>query len=138
MCVNANKSQLAKEIIKDTKELIDISKEKKLVANLIEYEFVRQQGKYNMLDEKARKLIGLSKKDYIYIIEHYEELIKEYPEVKKQVKLRLEYIRLADIAKIIAIKGCNKCIEKVCSKLDVDINNLCEKCRKVVQQYISQ
>lgn len=138
MCLKENKNQLAEEIIKDTEELIDISKEKKLVRNLIEYEFVRQQGKYNMLDERARKLIGLSQKDYIYIIEHYEELIKKYPDVKKQVKLRLEYIRSADIVKIIAIKGCNNCIEKVCSKLDIKLQDLCDECITMLKEYITQ
>jgi len=42
------------------------------------YVSVQRQGRYNMLDPRARLLTGLSKEIYSYIISHYEELEREY------------------------------------------------------------
>jgi len=42
------------------------------------YEKVRMEGKYNMLSVDAMKATGLTKPDYIYIIEHYSELHDKY------------------------------------------------------------
>ena len=109
----------------------------KLKQKLIEYELVRTQGNYNMLDEKARSMIGLSQADYMYIIEHYGELMNKYPDTKKQVQLRLDYIKLAEIAKLIAIKGCNNCIKEVWKKLDISVDDLCEQCKINLEPYIN-
>ena len=144
MCLKLNqnnidvksKQELEEEIKKDSRDLLEIAKESRLKQNLIEYEFIRQQGRYNMLDENARKLIGISIEEYTYIIKHYGELMKKYPDTKKQVQLRLDYIKSANIAKIVAIKGCKNCIEKVTNKVDVTINDLCDKCRKEVESYM--
>lgn len=139
MCLKTNNSKdvITGQIIKTTQELVDISKERKIKDKLFQYELVRLNGKYNMLDEQARNLTGLSKEDYIFIIEHYTELMKQYPDVKERALKTLEYIKSADIVKVIAIKGCENCIEKVCKKLDVYKDDLCENCRQIVEQHIS-
>lgn len=49
----------------------------------------------------------------------------------------IEYIKSAEISKIIVIKGCKNCIEIVSNKLDVKEADLCEECRKIVQLYLS-
>lgn len=133
---NKTKEELGEIIITKLKELIEICKESNLKQKLERFEFIRHQGRYNMLDEETRKLTRISKDDYRYIIEHYEELIKKYPDVKVQVKLRLDYIKSANIAKAIVMKGCNNCIELVSRKLDVNMNDLCEECKKEVAPYI--
>lgn len=131
------KDELAQEIEKNARELSEMLKEIKLEQNLIEFEFIKQQGRYNVQDENVRKLMGISKENLAYIIEHYDELMKKYPNTKKQVQLRLDYIKSANIAKIIAVKGCSNCIEVVCKKLDVNIDDLCEECKKKVEPYIN-
>ena len=45
------------------------------------YEKVRVSGKYNMFDERAMKESGLTKKDYLYVMEHYSELASKYKNV---------------------------------------------------------
>ena len=63
--------------------------QEKLEEKLIRYELVRQQGRYNMLDKKARELTGLSEAEYMYIVSNYEELMNKYPYTKAKVKERL-------------------------------------------------
>ncbi len=104
------KEILAEDIIKQCKELETILQGDRLKSDLFSYEVVRQQGKYNMLDPNARELTGLSKERYIYIIENYSELMQKYPDIKEQAKLILQYIKSANIAKIIATEGCKNCI----------------------------
>ena len=88
-------------------------------------------------DPRARKLTGLSEKEYQYIQIHYTELMKKYPDTKERAKQNLAYSKSANIVKIIAIKGCSNCIEIVSEKLDVTENDLCEDCRKILGIYNS-
>ena len=124
------------KIIDKAKELIEILDEGKTKEQLEEYELVRQQGYYNMLDPRARQLTGLTEEEYLYIIKNYKELMIKFPKTKENVSRRLKYITSALIAKIIAIKGCKNCIEIVSKKLDVTIKDLCENCRKKAPEFI--
>lgn len=108
--------------------------QEELEEKLIRYELVRQQGRYNMLDERARQLTGLSEAEYMYIISNYEELMNKYPDIKAKVKEKLDYIMSANLSKYIAINGCEKCRQQVCEKLDVSIDDLCEKCKQKLKQ----
>lgn len=138
MCLkpeNRTKEELAEQILKDTKELIDIAKESKLKENLYEYELIKLNSKIPLLDEQARSLIGITSEEYIYITENYDELIAKYPDVKERALRHLEYIKSANIAKIIALKGCENCRLIVCEKLDVKENDLCDNCKKLIAEY---
>lgn len=138
MCLkpeNRTKEELAEQILKDTKELIDIVKESKLKENLYEYELIKLNSKTPLLDEQARSLIGITSEEYIYITENYDELIAKYPDVKERALRHLEYIKSANIAKIIALKGCENCRLIVCEKLDVKENDLCDNCKKLIAEY---
>ena len=69
MCLkpeNRTKEELAEQILKDTKELIDIAKESKLKENLYEYELIKLNSKTPLFDEQARRLIGITAEEYIY------------------------------------------------------------------------
>ena len=112
--------------------------QEKLEEKLIRYELVRQQGRYNMLDKKARELTGLSEAEYMYIVSNYEELMNKYPYTKAKVKERLNYIMSANLSKYIEINGCEKCRQQVCEKLDVSIDDLCEECKQKLKQDTSQ
>ena len=138
MCLkpeNRTKEELAEQILKDTKELIDIAKESKLKENLYEYELIKLNSKTPLLDEQARRLIGITSEEYIDITENYDELIAKYPDVKERALRHLEYIKSANIAKIIALKGCENCRLIVCEKLDVKENDLCDNCKKLIAEY---
>lgn len=138
MCLkpeNRTKEELAEQILKDTKELIDIAKESKLKENLYEYELIKLNSKTPLLDEQARSLIGITSEEYIYITENYDELIAKYPDVKERALRHLEYIKSANIAKIVALKGCENCRLIVCEKLDVKENDLCDNCKKLIAEY---
>lgn len=88
--------------------------DKKLMKKFALYETVKQLGYYNMLDPRARKLAGLTKKDYNYIIEHYSELISKYPDIKENVKHKIEDIKSAKT-----------------TKLDITKNDLYYNCKKL-------
>ena len=138
MCLkseNRTKEELAEQILKDTKELIEIAKESKLKENLYEYELIKLNSKTPLLDEQARSLIGITSEEYIDITENYDELIAKYPDVKERALRHLEYIKSANIAKIIALKGCENCRLIVCEKLDVKENDLCDNCKKLIAEY---
>lgn len=111
--------------------------QEELEEKLIRYELVRQQGRYNMLDERARQLTGLSEADYMYIISNYKELMNKYPDIKAKVKEKLDYIMSENLSKYIAINGCEKCRQQVCEKLDVSIDDLCEECKQKLKQNTS-
>ena len=108
--------------------------QEKLEEKLIRYELVRQQGKYNMLDKKARELTGLSEAEYMYIISNYEELMNKYLETKAKVKEIFDYIMSENLSRYIKINGCEKCRQQVCEKLDVSIDDLCEECKQKLKQ----
>ena len=38
------------------------------------YEEVRSTGRFNMFDPRARCLTGLSRDEYMFVLEHYSEL----------------------------------------------------------------
>ena len=138
MCLkpeNRTKEELAEQILKDTKELIDIARESKLKENLYEYELIKLNSKTPLLDEQARSWIGITSEEYIYITENYDELIAKYPDVKERALRHLEYIKSANIAKIVALKGCENCRLIVCEKLDVKENDLCDNCKKLIAEY---
>lgn len=132
-----SKDELANEIIKDSKELKCTLEESKLKEALLQYELVRLNGRFNMLDIRARLLVGLSEEEYNYIIENYAQLMQKYPEIKDKVNTRFEYIKSANRAKLIATKGCNNCIDKISKKLDVKIEDLCEDCQYLIRKYQS-
>ena len=127
---------IKQSIIDKAKEIINILEESKLKEQLEEYEFVRKQGYYNMLDPRARQLTGLTEEQYLYIMNNYSELMKKYPETRAKVAKRLEYVTSAQIAKVVAIKGCRNCIEIVSKKLDVSLKDLCENCRIIATEFI--
>ena len=138
MCLkpeNRTKEELAEQILKDTKELIDIAKESKLKENLYEYELIKLNSKTLLLDEQARRLIGITGEEYIYITKNYDKLIKRYPDVRERALRYLDYIKSANIAKLIALKGCENCRLIVCEKLDVKENDLCDNCEKLIAEY---
>lgn len=88
--------------------------DKKLMKKFALYETVRQLGYYNMQDPRAKKLTGLTKKDYNYIIEHYSKLISKYPDIKECVKYKIENLKQAKI-----------------TKLDITKSDLCNNCKKL-------
>lgn len=45
-----------------------------------QYLEVQNNGLYNMLDPRAREMTDLTKDEWIYIIENYNELSKKYNE----------------------------------------------------------
>ena len=130
-----DKKYLLDEAIIEAKDLLNIAKEARLKENLTEYEVVRQQGIYNMLDPRARQLTRLSEKTYKYIQDNYEELIKKYPEVRTRAKMQLDYMKSAEIAKLIALKGCENCREIVSRELDITENDLCDECKKIIAEH---
>ena len=138
MCLkpeNRTKEELAEQILKDTKELIEIAKESKLKENLYEYELIKLNSKTPLLDEQARSLIGITSEEYIDITENYDELIAKYPDVKERA-LRHLLRWVADSSYfLIALKGCENCRLIVCEKLDVKENDLCDNCKKLIAEY---
>lgn len=134
MCLHekVKTSDVTKKILGQCKELKQILNEIVLKEKLEKYELVRQQGYYNMLDKRARKLSGLTEDEYQYILENYTKLISKFPEVKQNVKRRLEYMKSAEISKVIALRGCENCIEIVSRKLDVKVEDLCQKCQQLI------
>lgn len=131
--INANKNY--KGIKKEIQEITNILEESKLKDKLFRYEIVRLNGTYNMFSQEARQLVGLDIEDYTYIIHNYSELMKKYPEIRRQALSRLEYIKSANIAKTITTKGCKNCIQIVSNKLDVKLEDLCNDCKKILMQY---
>lgn len=137
---NANcmtKEELEIQIIKDIKEIKDILDEDKIKDKLFKYEVVRLQGNYNILDPRARQQTGLSKKDYMYIIKNYSKLMNKYTDVRSMAINRIEYLKSAYTAKVIGLKGCDNCREIVSKKLDVKVEDLCENCQKILEQFIT-
>ncbi len=132
MCLKQKIVTEQERILQQTSKIQNILKKGKQEEKLLQYEIVRQQGYYNMLDKRARILTGLTEKDYNYILKNYTELILKFPKVKEKAKSRLQYLKSAQISKIIAIKGCSNCIEIVSKKLDVTENDLCENCKKFI------
>lgn len=141
MCVKPNlmqnnaKDKVITEMLNFSKEIAK-TKNNKQKENLYRYELVRLLGTYNMLDPKARKLTGLTEKEYTYIIKNYNELMVKYPDVKNTARNTLKYIRSGQIRKIITDKGCNQCKKIVINELDIEIEKLCPKCRKLLCQKI--
>ncbi len=138
MCLkpeNRTKEELAEQIIKECNDLKDMLEEGKLKERLYEYELIKLNSKTPLLDEQARSLIGITSEEYIYITENYDELIAKYPDVKERALRHLEYIKSANIAKIVALKGCENCRLIVCKKLDVKIDDLCDNCKKLIAEY---
>ena len=138
MCLkqeNRTKEELAEQIIKECNDLKDMLEEGKLKERLYEYELIKLNSKTPLLDEQARSLIGITSEEYIYITENYDELIAKYPDVKERALRHLEYIKSANIAKLIALKGCENCRLIVCEKLDVKENDLCDNCKKLIAEY---
>ena len=138
MCLkqeNRTKEELAEQIIKECNALKDMLEEGKLKERLYEYELIKLNSKTPLLDEQARSLIGITSEEYIYITENYDELIAKYPDVKERALRHLEYIKSANIAKLIALKGCENCRLIVCKKLDVEEDDLCESCKKIVTEH---
>ena len=43
-----------------------------------EYREVQESGMYNMFDPQARMMTSLDKKEWIYILQNYEILLKTY------------------------------------------------------------
>lgn len=134
MCLHEKVKTLdvTEKILGQCKELKQILEEIVLKEKLEKYELVRQQGYYNMLDKRAIKLSGLTEDEYQYILENNTKLISKFPEVKQNVKRRLEYMKSAEISKVIAPRGCENCIEIVSRKLDVKVEDLCQKCQQLI------
>ncbi len=138
MCLkpeNRTKEELAEQIIKECNDLKDMLEEGKLKERLYEYELIKLNSKTPLLDEQARRLIGITAEEYIYITKNYDKLIKKYPDVRERALRYLDYIKSANIAKLIALKGCENCRLIVCEKLDVKENDLCDNCEKLIAEY---
>ena len=138
MCLkqeNRTKEELAEQIIKECNALKDMLEEGKLKERLYEYELIKLNSKTPLLDEQARRLIGITAEEYIYITKNYDKLIKKYPDVRERALRYLDYIKSANIAKLIALKGCENCRLIVCKKLDVEEDDLCESCKKIVTEH---
>ena len=138
MCLkpeNRTKEELAEQIIKECNDLKDMLEEGKLKERLYEYELIKLNSKTPLLDEQARRLIGITAEEYIYITKNYDKLIKKYPDVRERALRYLDYIKSANIAKLIALKGCENCRLIVCKKLDVKENDLCDNCKKLIAEY---
>lgn len=131
---NMTKEELEIQIIKDIKEIKNILEEDKLKDKLFRYEVVRLQG-YNMFNPKSRLQTGLSKRDYTYIMKNYRNLIEQHNDVRSMAIKRIEYLKSAYIAKVITLKGCDRCRELVSKKLDVKVEDLCENCQKILEQF---
>lgn len=127
---------LKNQIINQAEDIINTLREGYIKQKLEDFELVRRQGYYNMLDPQAMKLTDLTEEDHRYIITHYEELMNKYPEIKTRVAERLKYITSANISRIIAVKGCKECIEIVSTKLDVTTDDLCDSCKKIATEII--
>ena len=134
---NLTKEELEIQIIKDMKEIKNIREEDKLKDKLFRYEIVRLQGNYNMLDPRARQQTGLPEEDYKYIIKEYSNLMERYPEVRSLAINRIESLKSAYIKKVIDLKGCFRCQSIVNKKLEVQAEDLCDKCRKILEQFVS-
>lgn len=139
MCLKENKCQRKNKsldlIIKDTKELRDILEEGKAKEKLYEYELIKLNSKYDIFDEKTRKLINITAEEYVYIIENYDKLINKYPDARERALRYFNYIKSINIAKILALKGCENCRLIVCEKLDVKEKDLCDNCKKLIARY---
>ena len=134
--MDLNTENKTKEVImQECKEFKDMLEEGKLKGNLFEYELIKLNSKTSLLDEQARCLMKITTQEYVYITENYEELINKYPDVKERALRYLEYIKSANIAKIINFKGCKNCRLIVCEKLDVKIDDLCESCKKLITEH---
>jgi len=46
------------------------------INNFRAYEFVRSSGHYNMFSAEARLSSGLTKEEYIFVMENYSELLE--------------------------------------------------------------
>ena len=67
MCLkpeNRTKEELAEQILKDTKELIEIAKESKLKENLYEYELIKLNSKIEGSNVKIKEQSGERKDRY--------------------------------------------------------------------------
>lgn len=117
--ITANKNY--KRVQKEIQDLTDILEESKLKDKLFRYEIVRIDGKYNMLDQRARQLVGLDIGDYTYIIHNYSELMKKYPEIKEEA-----FRKLKDI------KSANKATRY--NKLDIKNDSLYDNCKNKFMQ----
>lgn len=136
MCLKT-RNDLTNEIIQDTKDIKEILDESKLKEKLLQYELVRLNGRYNMMDIRSRLLVDIPKEEYNYIVENYSLLMERYPEIKEKANIRFEYIKSANRVKLIVTKGCNNCIDIVSKKLDVKIEDLCENCQYLIRKYQS-
>ena len=130
MCLKT-RNDLTNEIIQ---EILD---ESKLKEKLLQYELVRLNGRYNMMDIRSRLLVDIPKEEYNYIVKNYSLLMEKYPEIKDKANIRFEYIKSANRIKLIVTKGCNNCIDIVTKKLDVKIEDLCENCQYLIKKYQS-
>lgn len=136
MCLKT-RNDLTNEIIQETKDIKEILDESKLKEKLLQYELVRLNGRYNMMDIRSRLLVDIPKEEYNYIVKNYSLLMEKYPEIKDKANIRFEYIKSANRIKLIVTKGCNNCIDIVTKKLDVKIEDLCENCQYLIKKYQS-
>lgn len=134
---NTTKEELEIQIIKDIKDIKNILDEDKLKDKLFRYEVVRLQGHYNMFDPRARLETGLSEEDYKFTMKEYSNLMEKYPEVRSLAINRIEQLKSAYIKQVIELKGCYRCSGIVRKKLEVHAEDLCENCRKILDQFNS-
>lgn len=133
---NITKEELEIQIIKDIRDIKDILDENKLKDKLFRYEVVRLQGNY-MFDPRARLETGLSEEDYKYIMKEYSNLMERFPEVRSLAINRIEQLNSSYIKQVIELKGCYRCSSIVRKKLEVHVEDLCENCRKILEQFNS-
>ena len=134
---NTSKEELETQIIKDIKDFKNILDEDKLKDKLFRYEVVRIKGNYNMFDPRARLETGLSEEDFKYIIKEYSNLMEHFPEVRSLAINRIEQLNSSYIKQVIDLKGCYRCSSVIRKKLEVHAEDLCESCRKILEQFNS-
>ena len=52
------------------------------IADFMLYEAVRERGRYNMFDPRARQATGLEKPDYAFVMDNYDGLARAYLAMK--------------------------------------------------------
>ena len=117
MCLKRKIDNITEIKIKQTKnditKMLNTDREKDILYN---YEIIRQEGNYNMLDPRAREQTGCMKKEYNYIIENYTKLISKYPNIKGRASKYSTNKKSTKISKLMALQGNKKCKEVVSKK----------------------
>ena len=56
----------------------------------VKYEKVRASGRYNMFDARARAATGLERDDFLFVIEHFDELEQAFIDYREVTQATLD------------------------------------------------